>query len=138
MSVCHNIKFSNPFIFSTWRWKPLIFQTLIIWSNRIQSLKYSRPMDHKYREWTLDFCGKTQFKNWRLCFHDFWACLNKIYILCKHILCKSSCLFNINLSSSVLLAYPRFSTEGLLNLCPSFSRTRVFSSIYDRTKLVKI
>ena len=42
LSLCHKLKFSNPYIFTTgWR-RPLIFQTYIIWSNRIHSLKYLR------------------------------------------------------------------------------------------------
>ena len=35
-------KFSNPFVFATWRCKHLIFQIKIIWSNIIHSLKYLR------------------------------------------------------------------------------------------------
>ena len=39
---CYNFKFSNPFIFKT-RWFILfIFQTYIIWTNKIHSLKYLR------------------------------------------------------------------------------------------------
>ena len=38
---CANLsKCSNPYICATWQRKPLIYQTYIIWSNRIYSLKY--------------------------------------------------------------------------------------------------
>ena len=40
LSLCHKTQFSNTYISKTrWR-KPLVFQTLIIWSMRIHSLKY--------------------------------------------------------------------------------------------------
>ena len=42
LSLCHKLNFCNPYIFATWWWKPLIFQTYIIWSNSIRSLKYLR------------------------------------------------------------------------------------------------
>ena len=37
-----NLKFSNPYILSTWWCKPMLFPFKIIWSNRIHSLKYLR------------------------------------------------------------------------------------------------
>ena len=42
LSFRHKIQFSNPYIFTTWFCKPLIFKTKNIWSNRIQSLKFKR------------------------------------------------------------------------------------------------
>ena len=40
LSLCHKTQFSNTYISKTrWR-KPLVFQTLIIWSMRIHSLIY--------------------------------------------------------------------------------------------------
>ena len=41
LSLCHKLKFSNPYMFATW-WKvqPLIFQTTDYLINRIHSLKY--------------------------------------------------------------------------------------------------
>ena len=36
-------KFSNPNILVTFKCKPLIFQTRIIWSHKIRSLKYIKP-----------------------------------------------------------------------------------------------
>ena len=42
LSLCHKSQISNTYISKTrWR-KPFIFQTLIIWSFRIHSLKYLR------------------------------------------------------------------------------------------------
>ena len=42
IKLCHKLKFSNPYIFSTWWCKPFILQCYIIWSNRIQSWKCLR------------------------------------------------------------------------------------------------
>ena len=44
LRLCHKLKFSFPYIFATWWCKPLIFQTYIIWSNGINSLKYLRSV----------------------------------------------------------------------------------------------
>ena len=44
ISFCHNLRCSDPYILC----RPLIFQTLIILSNRIQSLKYPRS---KIKKW---------------------------------------------------------------------------------------
>ena len=41
-SLGHKLKFSHPYIFATWWCKPLIFQTSIIWSTKIQTLKFLR------------------------------------------------------------------------------------------------
>ena len=38
LNLCHKLKMSILYIFATWLGKPLIFQTLIIWCNRIHSL----------------------------------------------------------------------------------------------------
>ena len=42
LSLCHKLKFSNPYIYGTWCCRLLIFQTKIIWCNRIHSLKFLR------------------------------------------------------------------------------------------------
>ena len=42
LSLCHKLKFSNPYIFETWWCKPLVFQTKIIWASRLHSFKYLR------------------------------------------------------------------------------------------------
>ena len=42
LSLWDKIKYLNFNIFGTWCCKPLIFETQIIWSNRIHSLKYLR------------------------------------------------------------------------------------------------
>ena len=65
LSLCHDIKYSNAYIFATWWCKPLIFQTQIIWSKRIHSLnsnlKYSK-LDSKDMEIRiLEFVANTQF-----------------------------------------------------------------------------
>ena len=64
MSLCHKIKFSNPFFLATWWLKPFILQTKIIWSYTIYSLKYLRstPWDCKDIEIRKSkFVAKTQF-----------------------------------------------------------------------------
>ena len=40
LSFCRKLKFSNPYICAAEWFKPLIFQTLNIYSNRIHSLKH--------------------------------------------------------------------------------------------------
>jgi hypothetical protein len=61
--LCHKLNFSNHFIFLTF-FTLLIFQTLIIWSHRILSLKYLRSKiqgckDIGFR--TSEFVAKTRF-----------------------------------------------------------------------------
>ena len=50
LSLCHKLGFSNPYIFGTQCRKPLIFQTYIIRSNRIHSLKYLRSTTLEYKD----------------------------------------------------------------------------------------
>ena len=60
----HKLKFSNSYIFTTWWCKPLIFQTWIIWSNRIQSLKYLRSKTLSCKDIEIrkfEFVVKTEF-----------------------------------------------------------------------------
>ena len=40
LSLWHKLKFYNPYIFTTWQRKPLIFITLNIWSSKVHSLIY--------------------------------------------------------------------------------------------------
>ena len=40
LSLCKKSQFSNTYISTTKLWKPLIFQTLIVWYNRSHSLKH--------------------------------------------------------------------------------------------------
>ena len=40
LSLCHKFSFCKTYIFATLWFKPLIFQTYIIWSTSIHSLKY--------------------------------------------------------------------------------------------------
>ena len=64
MSLCHKLKLSNPYIFAT-RWcKPLIFQIMIIGSNKIHSLKYLRFTTLRCKDIGIrksEFVAKTQF-----------------------------------------------------------------------------
>ena len=61
LSFCHELKFSNLYIFVTWWCTPLIFQTKNIWSNMIYTLKYLRSNDigfRRYRDYNIRVCGK--------------------------------------------------------------------------------
>ena len=42
LSLCHKLKTCTTYIFAIQLFEPLIFQTMIIWSNTINSLKYQR------------------------------------------------------------------------------------------------
>ena len=64
LSLCHKLWIYNPYIFGTQCRKSLIFQTYIILSNRIHSLKYLRSTtleskDIGFRK--AEFVAKTQF-----------------------------------------------------------------------------
>jgi len=69
LSLCHKLKFSNPYVYGTWWCRLLIFQTKIIWCNIIQSLKYLRSSTLGCRDIGIrksEFVLKTQllsFKN---------------------------------------------------------------------------
>ena len=69
LSLWNKIKYLNLNIFRT-RWcKPLIFQTQIIWSNRIHSLKYLRSATFGSKDIVIrksEFVAKTQ-----LLWHSF-------------------------------------------------------------------
>ena len=61
--LCHRFKFINPYILATWWCKPLIFQTYIIWSSRIHSLKYLRSTALGWKHISIrkpEFVAKTQ------------------------------------------------------------------------------
>jgi len=63
LSLCHKLWIYNPYIFGTQCHKSLIFQTYIIWSNRIHTLKYLRSTtleskDIEFRK--AEFVAKTQ------------------------------------------------------------------------------
>ena len=67
LSLWNKIKYLNLEIFRTRSCKPLIFQTQIIWSNRIHSLKYLRSATFGCKDIVIrksEFVAKTQF----LCF----------------------------------------------------------------------
>ena len=64
LNLCYKFNFCNPYIFATWLYKPLIFQTHIIWSNSIHSLKFQRSTtlgcsDIEIRK--SEFVAKAQF-----------------------------------------------------------------------------
>ena len=64
LSLWNEIKYLNHNIFRTRCCKPLIFQTQIIWSNRIHSLKYLRYATFGSKEIVIgksEFVAKTQF-----------------------------------------------------------------------------
>ena len=64
LSFCRKLKFSNPYICAAEWFKPLIFQTLNIYSNRIHSLKhlwFTRLDCKDIRIRKSEFVAKTQF-----------------------------------------------------------------------------
>ena len=64
LSLCNKIKCLNPNISWTRSWKPLIFQTQIIWFKRIHSLKYLRSTTFGSKDIVIrnsEFVAKTQF-----------------------------------------------------------------------------
>ena len=64
LSLCNKIKYLNLNIFRTRCCKPLIFQTQIIWTNRIHSLKYLRYATFDSKDIVIrksEFAAKTQF-----------------------------------------------------------------------------
>ena len=64
LSLCHKLWFYNSYIFGIQCYKSLIFQTYIIWSNRIHSLKYLRSTTLGYKDIGFrkaEFVAKTQF-----------------------------------------------------------------------------
>ena len=64
LSFYHKLWFYNRHIFSTWWCKPLICQTIIIWSKMIHSLKYLRSPTIKCKDIGIrksEFVTKTQF-----------------------------------------------------------------------------
>ena len=68
MSLCHTLWIYNPNIFVFQFRKSLIFQTYIIWSNRIHMLKYLRSTTLEFKDIGFrkaEFVAKTQF----LCFY---------------------------------------------------------------------
>ena len=64
LSLGHKLKYSNPYIFKTRCYKPLIFQTQVIWLNRFHSLKYLRSTTFGSKDKVIrnsEFVAKTQF-----------------------------------------------------------------------------
>jgi len=64
LSLYHKLKFCNLYILTTWWCKSLIFQTLVIWSNRINILKYLRYQRLSCKDIGIrksEFVAKTQF-----------------------------------------------------------------------------
>ena len=74
LSFCHKLKFSNPYIYGTWCCRLLIFQTKIIWCNRIHSLKYIRYTTLGCRNIGIrksEFVSKTQFLLYTPCIYIY-------------------------------------------------------------------
>ena len=83
-SLCHKLWIYNPYIFETkWR-KSFIFQTYIIWYNRIYSLKYLRSTTLESKDIGLrkaEFVANTQFLYWGIRNQMFtnWAVINNAF-----------------------------------------------------------
>ena len=64
LSFSHKFWFSNWYTFATWWCWPLIFQTIIIWTKMIQTLKYLSFSTFKCKDIRIrkiEFVTKTQF-----------------------------------------------------------------------------
>ena len=64
LSFSHKFWFSNWYTFATWWCWPFIFQTIIIWSKIVHSLKYLRSPTLKCKDIGIrksEFVTKTQF-----------------------------------------------------------------------------
>ena len=88
LSLWNKIKYLNLNIFRTRCCKPLIFQTQIIWSNKIHSLKYLRSATFGSKDIVIrkfEFVAKTQFLRrliWKAFFKmlviDFFTIMSNI------------------------------------------------------------
>jgi len=81
LSLWNKIKYLNLNIFRIRCCKPLIFQTQIIWSNKIHSLKYLRSATFGSKDIVIiksEFVAKTQFlyRNWIL----YWRLIFEVFI----------------------------------------------------------
>ena len=89
LSFWHKFWFSNPYIFATW-W---CIQTIIMWSNRIHSLKYQRSPTLNCKDIGIgksEFVAKTQFLCRYFCLiHKRWLFKNnvklKLFLRNKHL-----------------------------------------------------
>ena len=79
LSFCNNFKNFNPYIFATWWRKSFIFQTLTVWSNRNQSLKYQMS--------TTSGCRDTGIKK-----SEFAAKNHFLFKLSLHCFCNNTCM----------------------------------------------
>ena len=94
LSLWNKIKYLNLNIFRIRCCKPLMFQTHIIWSNRIHSLKYLRTASFGSRDIVIrksEFVAKTQFLYKYVCRFRF----KNVHNLLKNILKLASSVENI-------------------------------------------
>ena len=80
LSLWNKIKYLNLNIFRTRCCKPLIFQTQIIWSNRIHTLKYLRYATFDSKDIVIrksEFAAKTQFLYTKI--HKYAICI-KVFV----------------------------------------------------------
>ena len=105
MSFCNKLKFTNSFIFATWWCKPIIFQTYVIRSNRIHSLKEQM--------YTTSGCKDTRIKKlsllqelifFGLLFLFGYAGTNntKELIFCQKLKCSNPNIFATRWSKSLI------------------------------------
>ena len=98
LSLCHKIRIYNLYIFGTQCRKSLIFQTYIIWSNKIHSLKYLRSMTLESKEIGFrkaEFMAKTQF---------LWKYRMFLLVFFRF----SQFFYNLSQNLIILLIFPTF------------------------------
>ena len=116
LNLCNKIKYLNPNIFRTRCCKPLIFQTLIIWSSRIHSLKYQRSTTFGSKDIVIrksEFVTKTnsfQEKCVLKCFPN----TTKISLTLKVQCCKIKI---VKILGAIFRLRPLFCLNPLNNCC---------------------
>ena len=81
MSFCHKLRFVKPNISATGWCKTLIFQTQIMWSTRIHSLKYLRSTTLGCKVRKILVCGKDSIPMFGFALWKPWKTLQG-YICC--------------------------------------------------------
>ena len=69
LSLCHKLKYSNSYIFNIWYYKPLRFQTNVIWSNKFIVWRSTTFGSKDIVIRKLEFVAKTQFLSAKPCSH---------------------------------------------------------------------
>ena len=114
LSFCHKLWFYNRHIFSTWLCKPLIFQTNIIWSKMIHSLKYRKFPTFECKDIRItksEFVTKTQF----------------LWVLPETVCCD----FGYNFFLTFFLTFSTSAANLFSKLFISFQQQKLFKFFFE-------